>query len=105
MVSKNKRELRTYIRNSTLLGVSLKEIYEELKSVHGNVAVSMSTICRWMKKFKSGNLSVENAPYWATEGSDDENECGCCEVDGYRICSIYCVGHSKVSRDVIGDGP
>ena len=63
MVSQNKMELRTYVRNRTLLGVSLKEIYEELKSVHGNVTVSLSTICRWMKKFKSGNFSVENAPY------------------------------------------
>ena len=63
MDSKNKMELRTYIRNRTLLGVSLKEIYEELKYVHKNVTVSMSTICRWMKKFKSGNFSFENAPY------------------------------------------
>ena len=50
MVSQNKMELRTYVRNRTLLGVSLKEIHEELKSVHGNVTVSLSTICRWMKK-------------------------------------------------------
>ena len=63
MVSKNKMELRSYIRNRTLFGVSLKGIYEEWKSVHGNVAVSMSIICRWMKILKSGNLSVENAPY------------------------------------------
>ena len=63
MVSKNKMKLRTYIRNRTLLGISFKGIYEELKTVHGNVTVSMSTIFRWMKKFKSGNLSVENAPY------------------------------------------
>ena len=69
MVSKNKMELRTYVRNRTLLGVSLKEIYEELKSVHGNVTFSLSTICRWMKKFKSGNLSVENAPYSGTPKS------------------------------------
>ena len=63
MVSQNKIELWTYVRNRTLLGVSLKEIYEELKFVHGNVTVSLSTVCRWMKKFKSGNFSVENAPY------------------------------------------
>ena len=63
MALQNKIELRTYIRNHTLLGVSLKEMYEELKSVHGNVHCFAEYNLQVDEKIKLGNFSFENAHY------------------------------------------
>ena len=55
-------EIRGYIKIRCQLGVSENEIFEELCDVHGQNEVSYATITRWVKKFKSGCDSINNAP-------------------------------------------
>ena len=39
-----------------------KKIFEELCSVYGKCEVSFETVTRWVKKFKSGQSSVQDDP-------------------------------------------
>lgn len=55
-------EIRAYIKTRCQLGVSAKEIFGELCDVHGQNEVSYATVTRWVKKFKSGCDSVQDAP-------------------------------------------
>ncbi|XP_053387175.1 protein GVQW3-like [Mercenaria mercenaria] len=59
--SVNAAEIRGYIKTRCQLGVSAKEIFDEL-CVHGQNEVSYPTVTRWIKKFKSGCDSINDAP-------------------------------------------
>lgn len=55
-------EIRGYIKTRVLLGYSVKEIFNDLCAVHGHNEVSYTTVSRWVKKFKSGYDSINDAP-------------------------------------------
>ncbi|XP_053390950.1 protein GVQW3-like, partial [Mercenaria mercenaria] len=55
-------EIRGYIKTRCQLGVSAKEIFNELCVVHGQNEVSYATVTRWIKKFRSGCDSINDAP-------------------------------------------
>ncbi|XP_045194792.2 protein GVQW3-like [Mercenaria mercenaria] len=55
-------EIRGYIKTRCQLSVSAKEIFDELCVVHGQNEVSYATVTRWIKKFKSGCDSINDAP-------------------------------------------
>lgn len=54
-------EIRGYIKTRCQLGVSPKEIFDELCAVHGQNEVSYATVTRWVKKFKTGCDSIYDA--------------------------------------------
>ena len=53
-------EIRVYIKNRSKLGITSKEIFEELCTVYGQNEVSYSTVTRWVKKFKTGIETVKD---------------------------------------------
>ena len=55
-------DIRGYIKTRCQLGVSPKEIFEQLCDVHDQNEVSYATVTRWVKKFKSGCDSIYDAP-------------------------------------------
>ena len=61
MKSNERTEIRTYIKTRPHLNISVTNNFNELCAVYGRSAVSLSTVCRWMKKFKNGIGSAKDA--------------------------------------------
>lgn len=53
---------RFYIKVRRLLGISINEIFKELKSAIPDSSISLSTVTRWFNHFKSGNNSLKDMP-------------------------------------------
>ena len=56
-------QIRSYVENRCILGIQAKDIFNEIRRVYGNNELSFSSVKRWCRKFKSGVVSVENAPH------------------------------------------
>ena len=56
-----KTEIRSYIKYRIRLNVDSKQIFNELCGIYGPQTISMRTIFRWVKAFKAGKFSVEDA--------------------------------------------
>jgi [histone H3]-lysine36 N-dimethyltransferase SETMAR len=53
---------RFYIKIRSTLGVSTNEILKELKSAIPGCSLSLSTVGRWVKHFKTGNQGLKDQP-------------------------------------------
>lgn len=58
--SSNSAKIRGYISTRYKLGLTATEIYKEICEAYGHNEVSYTTITRWIKKFKSGQESIED---------------------------------------------
>jgi len=54
MKSTEKSEIRAYIKTRGSLNIPATKILAELCEVYGRSARSLSTVCRWLKKFNNG---------------------------------------------------
>ncbi|KAJ2556832.1 hypothetical protein GGH95_005289, partial [Coemansia sp. RSA 1836] len=45
-----------------LAGKTAPDIHKTVKEAYGEDAVHINTICRWIRKFELGDLSIEDAP-------------------------------------------
>ena len=52
MINEN---IRFYVKIRHRLGISINEIFKELKSAIPDSSLSLSTVTRWFNHFKSGN--------------------------------------------------
>ena len=57
-----KDEIRAYIKASSKLSCSLKQLMTEIYSALGPSWVSYDTVRCWKNKFESGVESIKNAP-------------------------------------------
>jgi transposase len=57
-----KDEIHAYIKASSKLGCSFKQLMTELSTTYGPSCVSYDTVRRWKKKFESGVECIKNAP-------------------------------------------
>jgi histone-lysine N-methyltransferase SETMAR len=57
-----KEPYRFYIKTRTLLGVTAATIHEELTIAYGAQAISYSTVQKWSKFFREGNMEIEDDP-------------------------------------------
>lgn len=57
-----KEHLRFYIFTRTQLGELPTKIYEDLQQVYGPSSCSYDTVCRWVRRFKSGKNDVYDDP-------------------------------------------
>ena len=55
-----KTEIRSYIKCCIRLNIDSKQIFNELCGIYGPQTISMRTVFRWVKAFKSGKISVED---------------------------------------------
>jgi len=53
---------RFYIKTRTILGLSATAIHEELTTAYGPKAISYSTVQKWTKYFREGNMEIEDEP-------------------------------------------
>lgn len=60
--SSNSAKIRSYIHTRYKLGITAKEIYNEICDAYGTSEVSYTTVTRWLRRFKKGVDSVEDAP-------------------------------------------
>lgn len=60
--SDNSDKIRAYILTRYKLGYNGNEIYKEICDAYGHNEVSYMTVTRWIRKFKTGQESIENAP-------------------------------------------
>lgn len=51
---------RFYIRTRSLLGINATTIHEELTTAYGAHAISYTTVQRWSKYFRNGNMELED---------------------------------------------
>ena len=56
-------QIWSYIKNCCILGIQVKEIFNEICRVYGNKKLSFSSITLWCKKFTSGVDSVKDVPH------------------------------------------
>jgi len=56
------KEQRAVVKFFFLDNKSLSEIHENLLRVYGGCALSLSTVKYWIRKFKRGNLSINDDP-------------------------------------------
>ena len=59
MINEN---IRFYVKIRHRLGISINEIFKELKSAIPDSSLSLSTVTRWFNHFKSGNESLKDLP-------------------------------------------
>jgi len=57
-----KEPYRFYIKVRTLLGTPATEIHEDLTTVFGAQSISYSTVQKWSKFFRDGNIEIEDQP-------------------------------------------
>jgi len=57
-----KMEKEPYIKVRTLLGTPATEIHEDLTTVFGAQSISYSTVQKWSKFFRDGNIEIEDQP-------------------------------------------
>ena len=57
----NSAKIRSYIHTRYKLGIKAKEIYHEICDAYGTNEVSYTTVTRWIRRFKKGVDSVEDA--------------------------------------------
>ena len=55
-------EQRVYIKYRTVLGASAISIHDDLVTIHGDNAYKMSTIYKWIERFKAGRDDIEDDP-------------------------------------------
>ena len=55
-----KTEIRSYMKCRIRLNIDSKQIFNELCGIYGPQIISMRTVFRWVKDFKSGKFSVED---------------------------------------------
>ena len=55
-----KIEIRSYIECRIRLNIDSKQIFNELCGIYGPQTISMRTVIRWVKAFKTGKFSVED---------------------------------------------
>ena len=55
-----KTEIRSYIKCRIRLNIDSKQIFNELCGIYGPQTISMRTVFRWVKAFKTGKFSVED---------------------------------------------
>ena len=55
-----KTEIRSYIKCHIRLNIDSKQIFNELCGIYGPQIISMCTVFRWVKAFKTGKFSVED---------------------------------------------
>ena len=55
-----KTEIRSYIKCHIRLNIDSKQIFNELCGIYGPQIISMRTVFRWVKAFKTGKFSVED---------------------------------------------
>lgn len=60
--SAHSAEIRGYIKTRHQLGIDPKTIYSEICQVYGHDEVSYRLVRNWVNKFKSGVVSVQDAP-------------------------------------------
>ena len=60
-----KEPYRFYIKTRTILGLSATAIHEELTTAYGPEAISYSTVQKWTKSFREGNMEIEDDPLFA----------------------------------------
>lgn len=60
MKSSEKLEIRAYIKTRGSLNIPATKIFSELCEVYGQSAVSLSTVCRWLKAFNNGSQGLED---------------------------------------------
>lgn len=60
-ISVNSAKIRGYILTRYKLGLGAMEIYKEICEAYGYNEVSYTTITRWIRKFKSGQESCDDA--------------------------------------------
>ena len=56
-----KTEIHSYIKCHIRLNIDSKQIFNELCGIYGPQTISMCTVFRWVKVFKAGKFSVEDA--------------------------------------------
>ena len=61
-----KTEIRSYIKCRTRLNIDSKQIFNELCGIYGPQTISMRTVFRWVKAFKTRKFSVadDTRPEW-----------------------------------------
>ena len=57
-----KEPYRFYIKTRTLLGIRATDIHQELTTVYGAQALCYSTVQKWSKFFREGNMQIEDEP-------------------------------------------
>jgi [histone H3]-lysine36 N-dimethyltransferase SETMAR len=57
-----KEPYRFYIKTRTLLGINATTIHEELTTAYREEAISYSTVQRWSKVFREGEMELEDDP-------------------------------------------
>ena len=55
-----KTEIRSYIKYRIRLNINSMQIINELCGIYGPQTISMRTVFRWVKAFKTGKFSVED---------------------------------------------
>ena len=55
-----KTEIRSYIKCRIRLNIDSKQIFNELCGIYGPQTISMRTVFRWVKAFKTGKISFED---------------------------------------------
>ena len=55
-----KTEIRSYIKRRIRFNIDSKQIFNELCGIYGSQTISMHTVFRWVKAFKTGKFSVED---------------------------------------------
>jgi transposase len=56
----DEREQRFVIKSLRLQGLGGKTIHAQLSSILASIALSLSTVQRWLRRFKEGNTSCED---------------------------------------------
>jgi hypothetical protein len=62
IMNSSKIEWRYFIKVSALKGLSLGQIYTDLKKVFGNMLPTYETIRFWYNRFKSGDTDILDKP-------------------------------------------
>jgi hypothetical protein len=62
VMDSSKLEWRSFIKVSALKGLSLGQIYTDLKKVFGNMLPTYETIRFWYNRFKSGDTDILDKP-------------------------------------------
>ena len=55
-----KTEIRSYIKCRNRLKRDSKQIFNELCGIYGPQTISMCTVFRWVKAFKTGNFLLDD---------------------------------------------
>ena len=58
--AKGVAQVRGYIKARLKLGIRAKDIFKEVCNIYGYNEVSYMTVTRWIRKFKSGQVSIKD---------------------------------------------